>query len=66
MGELHVAFCVLKVTGKVINGSELEQAFEEAGKQTLTYVAYCHVQPPFETVIASNGAGTYNISVLEI
>ena len=31
MGELHVVFTALKVLGKVINGSGLDQAFEEAG-----------------------------------
>ena len=30
MGELHVAFTVLKVLGKVIDGSGLDQSFEEA------------------------------------
>ena len=32
MGELHVVFCVLKVLGKLIDGSGLDQAFVEAGK----------------------------------
>lgn len=36
--ELHVVFCMLKVIGKVINGSCLDQAFEETGKQTIIYV----------------------------
>ena len=31
MGELHVVFTTLKVLGKVIDGSGLDQAFEEAG-----------------------------------
>ena len=31
IGELHVVFCVLKVLGKMINGSGLDQVFEEAG-----------------------------------
>ena len=31
MGELHVVFCVLKVLGKMIDGSGLDQVFEEAG-----------------------------------
>ena len=30
MGELHVVFCVLKVLGKMIDGSGLDQVFEEA------------------------------------
>ena len=34
MEELHVVFCVLKVIGKVIDGSGSDQAFEEAGKTT--------------------------------
>ena len=42
MGELHVVFCVLKVIGKVINESGLNQVFEEVGKQTITYEA-CYV-----------------------
>lgn len=43
MGELHVVFCVLKVVGKVINESGLNQVFEEVGKQTITYEACYHV-----------------------
>ena len=31
MGELHVVFTVLKVLGKMIDGSGLDQCFEEAG-----------------------------------
>ena len=42
MGELHVVFCALKVIGKVINESGLNQVFEEVGKQTITYEA-CYV-----------------------
>ena len=30
MGELHAVFCFLKVLGKMIDGSGLDQAFEEA------------------------------------
>ena len=30
MGELHVVFCVLKALGKMIDGSGLDQVFEEA------------------------------------
>ena len=30
MGGLHVVFCVLKVLGKMIDGSGLDQVFEEA------------------------------------
>ena len=32
MGELHVVFCFLKVLGKMIDGSGLDQAFEIARK----------------------------------
>ena len=32
IGELHVVFTSLKVLGKLINGSGLDQAFEEAGR----------------------------------
>ena len=32
MGELHVVFCVLKVIGKLIDGSGLDQAFNKAGR----------------------------------
>ena len=38
MGKLHVVFCVLKVIGKVIDGSGLDQAFEEAGKITINFI----------------------------
>ena len=38
MGKLHVVFCVLKVIGKVIDGSGLDQAFEEAGKITINCI----------------------------
>ena len=31
IGELHVVFCVLKVLGKMIDRSGLDQVFEEAG-----------------------------------
>ena len=31
--------------GKDIDGSGLDQAFEEAGKQRITYLAYYHVLP---------------------
>ena len=30
MGELHAVFCFLKVLGKMIDGSGLDQSFEEA------------------------------------
>ena len=33
MGELHVMFCALKVIGKLIDGSGLDQAFDEADKE---------------------------------
>ena len=29
MGELHVVFCALKVIGKLIDGSDLDQIFDE-------------------------------------
>ena len=32
MSELHVVFCVLKVIGKLIDGSGLDQVFNEAGR----------------------------------
>lgn len=32
---------------------------EEARKQVITYLAYYHVQPPFETDATSDGAETY-------
>ena len=32
MGELHIVFTTLKVLGKLIDGSGLDQAFEEADK----------------------------------
>ena len=32
MGELHNVFCVLKVTRKLIDGSGLDQVFNEAGR----------------------------------
>ena len=32
MGELHVMFCALKVMGKLIDGSGLDEAFDEADK----------------------------------
>ena len=35
MGELDLVFCVLKVIGKSIDGSGLDQVFEEAGEHTL-------------------------------
>ena len=35
MGELHVVFCFLKVPGKMIDGSGLDQAFEESRKFSL-------------------------------
>ena len=35
MGELHVVFCFLKVLGKMIDGSGLDQAFEESRKFSL-------------------------------
>ena len=34
MGGLHVVFCVLKVVGKVIHASGLDQSFQKAGKIT--------------------------------
>ena len=36
MGELHVVFCALNVIGKLIDGSGLDQAFDEAGKWILS------------------------------
>ena len=35
MGELHVVFCALKVIGKLIDGSGLDQIFGEAGMSSL-------------------------------
>ena len=32
MGELHVVFCVLKVIGKLIDGSGYDKVFNEAGR----------------------------------
>ena len=32
MGELHVVFCVLNLIGKLIDGSGLDQVFNEAGR----------------------------------
>ena len=34
IGELHVVFCALKVIGKLIDGSGLDQTFDEAGIYT--------------------------------
>ena len=61
MGELHVIFFVLKVLGKMIDGSGLDQAFEEAGKFDkfflflifqidclLYFLHYCSGHPNFE------------------
>lgn len=51
--ELHIVYCVLKVTGKTIDKSGLDQAFEEAGKQIIDYVVYYHAQEqPFKTIAA--------------
>ena len=38
MGELHVVFCALKVIGKLINCSGLDQIFDEAGIYGLTTI----------------------------
>ena len=35
MGELQVVFCALKVIGKLIDGSGLDQIFDEAGMSSL-------------------------------
>ena len=35
MGELQVVFCVLKINGKLIDGSGLDQIFGEAGMSSL-------------------------------
>lgn len=35
MGELHVAFCFLKVQGKMIDESGLDQTFEKTRKFSL-------------------------------
>ena len=35
MGELHVLFSALKVIGKLIDGSVLDQIFDEAGMSSL-------------------------------
>ena len=35
MGELHVVFCTLKVIGKLIDGSGLDQIIDEAGMSSL-------------------------------
>ena len=40
IGELHVVFTPLKVLGKLIDGSELDQAFEEEGRTTVTLNYY--------------------------
>ena len=32
IGELHAVFTSLKVLGKLIDGSELDQAFQEVGR----------------------------------
>ena len=36
MGELHVVFCALKVIGKLIDGSGLDQTFDEASMRSLS------------------------------
>ena len=33
MGELHVVFCALKLIGRLIDESGLDQAFDERGKR---------------------------------
>ena len=40
MGEHYVGFCALKVIEKLIDGSGLDQAFDEAGKWTLSNKQY--------------------------
>ena len=57
MGELHVVFCALKAIGKLIDGSGLDQAFDEAGKWILlekqdirlmtsvTWLTYAYLKP---------------------
>ena len=40
IGELHVAFTSLKALGKLIDGSGLDQAFEEAGRITVILLIY--------------------------
>ena len=36
MGEHHVVFCALKVIERLIDGSSLDQAFDEASKWILS------------------------------
>ena len=35
-GELHAIFCALKVVSKLIDGSGLDQIFDEAGMRSLS------------------------------
>ena len=51
--ELQIVYCALKVIGKAIDKSGLDQAFEEARKQIITYLVYYHAQQqPFKTIAA--------------
>ena len=40
MGELHAVFCFLKVLGKMIDGSGLDQAFEEARNLLVFFIRF--------------------------
>ena len=44
IGELHVVFTVLKILGKLIDGSGLDQAFEEAGTTCLEVFSFILLQ----------------------
>ena len=35
IGELNIVFCVLKINGKLIDGSGKDQTFDEAGMSSL-------------------------------
>ena len=53
IGELHVVFTMLKVLGKLIDGSGLDQAFEEAGRIIVILFIYYSFEKYFQWFLKS-------------
>ena len=59
IGKLHVVFTSLKVLGKLIDGSGLDQAFEEAGRITVPLLIYYSFKKWFQWFLKSKPSSLF-------
>ena len=64
IGELHLVFTSLKVLGKLIDGSGLDQAFEEAGRITVLLPIYYSFKKWFQWFLKSKPSSLFPLEKL--